>query len=115
LTFSYADSTVVLGPLSPERSAAGMDLCLSHCDQVTVPRGWSLLRLPLEEPGAVVQPGYDLRALADAVRAAAGIPPTGAEPQPAPLPPTIVTLAERRHLRVVADADRQRPRTRVVG
>jgi hypothetical protein len=92
-----------------------MDLCANHCDSATVPRGWRLLRLPLDEPGAIVTPGHDLRALADAVRAAAGFPApaTPATPVTAALPPTIVTLAERRHLRVVADADRQRTRSRV--
>ncbi|MDR1449248.1 MAG: DUF3499 domain-containing protein [Propionibacteriaceae bacterium] len=114
LTFDYADSTAVLGPLAPDRVSAGLDLCPVHCESVTVPRGWQLVRLPLDEPGPPV-PGQDLRELADAIRAAAGLAPTApAAPAPPPeLPSTIVTLAERRHLRVVADAERQRGQSRV--
>jgi hypothetical protein len=112
LTFAYADSTAVLGPLSPERSPDGLDLCAVHCERATVPRGWRLVRLPFDEPGAAAAPGHDLAALADAVRAAAGLGPA-APPPPDALPAGVVTLAERRHLRVVADAARQRSRSRV--
>ncbi|MDR1078997.1 MAG: DUF3499 domain-containing protein [Propionibacteriaceae bacterium] len=105
LTFSYADRTVVVGPLSPGRSEAGQDLCLVHSQSLTVPRGWELLRLPLDQPGQTTAEAGDLRALADAVREAAGIE---AAPAPPPAPPiSVVTLAERRHLRMVVDAERQ--------
>jgi hypothetical protein len=101
LTFSYADRAVVVGPLSPARSAGGQDLCLAHSESLSVPRGWSLSRLPLDDLGQSAADPGDLRALADAVREAAGIEPV---PPPPALPPSIVTLAERRHLKVVADA-----------
>jgi hypothetical protein len=103
LTFAYAQRTAVLGPLAPARSAEGIDLCPAHCDHLSVPRGWDIVRLPLDEPGTPAPSPQDLRALADAVRAAAGLTATPA-PAPRPLPANIVTLAERRHLRVVTDA-----------
>jgi len=109
LTFAYRERTCVLGPLSPARSPEGIDLCLTHCGHLTPPRGWDLVRLPLEEPG-VVTSTQDLRELADAVRAAAGVAPRPGPP--APLPANVVTLAERRHLRVVADAGRHETRRR---
>jgi len=103
LTFAYADRTAVLGPLAPARSAEGIDLCPDHCSRLSVPRGWDVIRLPLDEPGAVAPASHDLRALADAVRQAAGIAPRLAEASAAP---GVVTLAERRHLKVVADPGR---------
>jgi hypothetical protein len=109
LTFAYRDRTAVLGPLSPVRSPEGIDLCYSHCDHLSVPRGWDIVRLPLEAPGKVTST-QDLRELADAVRAAAGVEPRPGPPPP--LPANVVTLAERRHLRVVADADRSTSRRR---
>jgi hypothetical protein len=114
LTFSYSDRTAVLGPLSPTRSVEGIDLCVDHCDNASVPRGWDLVRLPLEEPG-VATGKHALRVLADAVRAAAGVAPAPAPAPPAPTPVNVVTLAERGHLRVVADPARQsRPRRQAV-
>jgi hypothetical protein len=114
LTFVYADRTAVLGPLSPNRAAEGIDLCPSHCHQLSVPRGWDIVRLPLDEPGVVTGPTDDLRALAASVRQAAGVtaqrpsrPPVAA---PQPVASNVVTLAERRHLRVVADPSRSHRR-----
>jgi hypothetical protein len=112
LTFAYTDSAAVLGPLAPRPSPTGLDLCAAHSDSLTVPRGWRIVRLPLDEPGSAAAPGRDLAELADAVRAAAGRGPA-VPPPPDALPPSVVTLAERRHLRVVADAARQRARSRV--
>jgi len=116
LTFSYTDRTAVLGPLAPPRAAEGIDLCPAHCERLSVPRGWDVIRLPLDEPGSVAPATPDLRALADAVRRAAGI----ATGPPAPTPgsaapaPNVVTLAERRHLRVVADPGRAGSQRRAV-
>jgi hypothetical protein len=73
LTYVYADSTAVLGPLATYAEPHCYDLCEQHAGSLTVPRGWEVLRLamPFQPP----QPGPDdLLALADAVREAASRP-----------------------------------------
>jgi hypothetical protein len=112
LTFAYAQRTAVLGPLAPAKSPEGIDLCGDHCEHLSVPRGWDVVRLPLHEPGTVAADPQDLRALADAVRAAAGIV-TQPIRRPPPPPANVVTLAERRHLRMVADPDGEAAHRRV--
>ena len=64
LTYVYADSTVVLGPLSQLAEPHAYDLCAAHAERLTVPRGWVVVRLEL----ASVSCSDDLLALADAVR-----------------------------------------------
>lgn len=63
LTFVYADSTAVLGPLSAAREPHSHDLCREHSAAFTAPRGWRLIRLAGPAEGT-----DDLVALADAVR-----------------------------------------------
>ena len=46
LTYVYAESSAVLGPLSPEQHPGGYDLCSEHSGELTVPHGWELIRLP---------------------------------------------------------------------
>ena len=68
MTYGYNDATAVLGPLSPQADPSALDLCREHANTVTVPRGWTLIRLAdnFEPP----QPSTsDLMALADAIRA----------------------------------------------
>lgn len=78
LTYVYADSTAVLGPLATYAEPHCYDLCEQHADSLTVPRGWEVLRLAM--PTTPQQPGPDdLLALANAVRDAAALP---AQPQP---------------------------------
>lgn len=70
MTYAYAESTAVLGPLAPFVEPHTYDLCARHSDRLTVPRGWAAVRLELEtEPTGPT--GDDLLALADAVREAA--------------------------------------------
>lgn len=70
LTYVYADSTAVLGPLATYAEPHCYDLCAPHAGRLTVPRGWEVLRLAL--PGGPPEPNSDdLLALADAVREAA--------------------------------------------
>jgi hypothetical protein len=76
------------------------DLCQKHAETMTVPTGWRIIRLPLEHPGWT-NSTEDLQALADAVRRAAGIEEVHRSSDD--LPETVVTLAQRRHLRVVTD------------
>ncbi|GAB5076897.1 DUF3499 domain-containing protein [Arthrobacter sp. AD-310] len=76
LTYVYADSTAVLGPLATYAEPHCYDLCEQHADSLTVPRGWEVLRLAM--PTTPQQPGPDdLLALANAVRDAAALPPQG--------------------------------------
>jgi hypothetical protein len=73
LTYVYADSTAVLGPLATYAEPHCYDLCEQHAESLTVPRGWEVMRLamPATPPG----PGPDdLLALANAVREAASRP-----------------------------------------
>jgi hypothetical protein len=73
LTYVYADSTAVLGPLATYAEPHCYDLCEQHAGSLTVPRGWEVLRLAM--PSQPPQPGPDdLLALADAVREAATRP-----------------------------------------
>ncbi|MFC7327525.1 DUF3499 domain-containing protein [Marinactinospora rubrisoli] len=78
LTYVYADSTAVLGPLAAYVEPHCYDLCAMHAERLTAPRGWEVVRLPADNTGG--GPGSDdLEALANAVREAAR-PPKGAEP-----------------------------------
>jgi hypothetical protein len=40
----------VLGPLSPYVEPHSYDLCGTHADRLTVPRGWAVVRLEAESP-----------------------------------------------------------------
>lgn len=70
LTYVYADSTAVLGPLATYAEPHCYDLCAEHSERLTAPRGWDVVRL--SDGGAPSRPsGDDLEALANAVREAA--------------------------------------------
>ena len=71
LTFVYAESTAVIGPLASSDEPHSWDLCDEHARRITVPRGWEMLR---SERGfsAPVAEDYELTALAEAVREAGG-------------------------------------------
>ncbi|MEV2273983.1 DUF3499 domain-containing protein [Nocardiopsis sp. NPDC050513] len=98
LTYVYADSTAVLGPLAAYVEPHCYDLCAVHADRLTAPRGWEVVRLPVETSGG--GPGSDdLEALADAVREAAR-PPSRAVPPDDAVGEGTETL-RRGHLRVV--------------
>jgi hypothetical protein len=70
LTYMYADSTAVVGPLAAFAEPHSYDLCEEHALGLTVPRGWEVLRHEGEFP-APIPHADDLEALADAVREAA--------------------------------------------
>lgn len=103
LTYVYADSTAVLGPLATYAEPHCYDLCAEHGERLTAPRGWEVVRL--SDPSAPTRPsGDDLEALANAVREAArpqdrqqsGRGPRAADP---------VEVARRGHLRVLRSPD----------
>ena len=74
LTYVYADSTAVVGPLATHAEPHCYDLCEAHAERLTAPRGWEVVRhepAPGDGPAGRAHTNDDLEALADAVREAA--------------------------------------------
>lgn len=97
LTYVYAESTAVLGPLATFAEPHSYDLCDEHSSRLTAPRGWEVVRLD-PDPEALQPSKDDLAALADAVRSAArpaSAPPAAAEE------PGQLTVGGKGHLRVL--------------
>ncbi|MGH3866044.1 MAG: DUF3499 domain-containing protein [Pseudonocardiaceae bacterium] len=94
LTFAYADSTAVVGPLATSSEPHSYDLCERHALGLTAPRGWDVVRHDGEfaEPEPSVD---DLTALAEAVREAGRVHSHPPEPTPATGP------GRRAHLRAL--------------
>ena len=95
LTYVYAQSTAVVGPLAAFAEPHSYDLCEQHARGLTAPRGWDLVRHDGEfDPPPPTND--DLVALAEAVREAA---------RPGVLRETDAGPVGRRgHLRVVPGA-----------
>jgi hypothetical protein len=96
LTYVYADSMAVIGPLAAFAEPHSYDLCEQHARNLTAPRGWEVVRhegdFDLPPPTS-----DDLVALADAVREAGR-----SEPQQEPLPEVANrNIGRRGHLRVI--------------
>ena len=95
LTYVYADSTAVVGPLATYAEPHSYDLCEEHAGRLTAPLGWEVVRLDVDA-GAVQPSSDDLEALANAVREAA---------RPSAAPPADTSGApgtgRRGHLRVL--------------
>jgi hypothetical protein len=96
LTYVYADSTAVLGPLATYAEPHCYDLCVEHSERLVAPRGWEVIRLA-PDPASLGPSTDDLLALADAVREAA-------RPQPV-TPARAGEVGRRGHLRVLPDPD----------
>jgi len=110
LTYVYADSTAVLGPLATYAEPHCYDLCDIHSERLTAPRGWEVVRIT-PDPDSLRPTSDDLEALADAVREAArprfhqhdmvdmaGMAGTAGMADRAPT----VEVARRGHLRMLA-------------
>jgi len=99
LTYVYAESTAVVGPLATFSEPHSYDLCEFHAERLTVPRGWEVVRheIDLEDAGPT---GDDLLALADAVREAARPVPVAAAPRS---PESGREVARKGHLRMLRD------------
>lgn len=67
LTFVYADSSAVLGPLAATPEPHSYDVCHGHGARLTAPLGWELVRIAAPSSGRSPQDD-DLLALADVVR-----------------------------------------------
>ena len=93
LTYVYRDSTAVLGPLAAYVEPHCYDLCEKHAARLTAPRGWDVVRLPVD-PAA--ERADDLEALANAVME---IQPKG-RPDAEPVGQG-VEVGRRGHLRVL--------------
>lgn len=93
LTYVYADSTAVVGPLATQAEPHSYDLCTAHAHGLTVPLGWEVVRFE----GEFAPPQHsndDLTALAEAVREA------GRADRPIEAAPVSGT-GRRGHLRVL--------------
>jgi len=44
LTYVYADSMAVLGPLSCTAEPHSYDLCVKHAERLSAPKGWQVIR-----------------------------------------------------------------------
>ncbi|NGO73086.1 DUF3499 family protein [Streptomyces boncukensis] len=109
LTYVYADSTAVLGPLATYAEPHCYDLCAEHSERLTAPRGWEVVRLAIDAASSRPS-GDDLEALANAVREAARTPrqepSAGAASPDSPGGPAgrdtdPMEVARRGHLRVL--------------
>jgi len=98
LTYVYADSTAVLGPLATYAEPHSYDLCEGHAERLSAPIGWEVVRLA-PDPDACGPSRYDLEALADAVRDAARPVPAVEHRGQA------VEVGRRGHLRVLRSVD----------
>jgi hypothetical protein len=104
LTYVYRDSTAVLGPLATYVEPHCYDLCAAHAARLTVPRGWDVVRLPVDADDPAAPDSDDLEALANAVREAAR-PSSGAEPVGQG-----IEVSRRGHLRVLRSSPEERDR-----
>lgn len=67
LTYIYAESTAVLGPLATFAEPHAYDLCEAHASTLTLPNGWTVIKAVADESTAGPTED-DLMAIADAVR-----------------------------------------------
>ena len=58
LTYVYADSMAVLGPLSGVAEPHSYDLCEGHADRLSAPQGWSVIRISAPDPEPTRTPLY---------------------------------------------------------
>jgi len=93
LTYVYADSTAVVGPLATFAEPHAYDLCDAHAQRLSAPRGWEVMRLAVDDRSGPTSD--DLLALADAVREAAAPRPVAPPPEP---PVTVRPGVRRGHL-----------------
>jgi hypothetical protein len=95
LTFAYAESTAVVGPLATAAEPHSYDLCADHALGLKAPKGWEVVR-PDSELALSGSMSDDLEALANAVREA------GRADRVEPL---VNTAGRRGHLRVLRSED----------
>ena len=100
LTYIYADSTAVLGPLATYSEPHSYDLCEAHGKRLTVPNGWTVIKEESSQAG--VGPSEDdLMAIADAVREVAANHESLQDQSSTTSTPDHASLGRRGHLRAV--------------
>ena len=104
LTYVYADSTAVLGPLATYAEPHCYDLCAEHAARLTAPRGWEVVRLA-DSSGPTRPSGDDLEALANAVREAARPQQRTTDAGSSARTVDPMEVARRGHLRVLRSPD----------
>jgi len=98
LTYNYADSSAVLGPLATFSEPHAYDLCEKHGERLTVPNGWNVIKAATN-PHDNGPTQDDLMAIADAVREAGSKEISTHSPQSSASAAT--SLGRRGHLRAV--------------
>ncbi len=95
LTYVYADSTAILGPLAMYAEPHSYDLCLAHGEKLTLPNGWSVTKIEPEAQDSGPSED-DLMMIANAVREIGHQQAT-----PPSAPPSPPELGRRGHLRAL--------------
>jgi len=100
LTYIYAESTAVVGPLATYSEPHAYDLCEIHAQRLTVPNGWEVIRAQISDNQSGPS-NDDLMAIADAVREVAANRESLQDQSGAPSTPDHASLGRRGHLRAV--------------
>jgi len=100
LTYIYADSTAVLGPLATFSEPHSYDLCENHGKRLTVPNGWNVIKEESSQE-ATGPSDDDLMAIADAVREVALVQRSSNEEMLDNSASAANQLGRRGHLRAV--------------
>lgn len=107
MTYVYADSTAVVGPLAMANEPGSYNLCAAHAESISAPRGWEIIRLPMDSAPPLEDDSDDLLALADVVRAIGlrhdDVEPDVVQPDPASLEPA--PLRQVGHLRLISSEE----------
>ena len=100
LTYVYAESMAVVGPLATFSEPHAYDLCVMHGERLKVPHGWSVIK---QEPSGAEQgpSDDDLMAIADAVREVAMPPSTTDAQENTNNDSSHTQIGRRGHLRAV--------------
>ena len=108
VVYAYRDLNVEVGPVKNDPPAGSHQLCQTHLDRLSVPKGWQLIRRGNPHPGNLT--ADEIEALAQEIRRAGGL--LGVDGQVETTEHSLsrrtnlVTLTSRAHLRVVADSSR---------
>ena len=100
LTYIYAESTAVVGPLATYSEPHAYDLCEIHAERLTVPNGWEVIRAQISDSQSGPS-NDDLMAIADAVREVAATPIAEGASSAATLATSSEHIGRRGHLRAV--------------
>ncbi|CAB4600860.1 unannotated protein [freshwater metagenome] len=100
LTYIYAESVAVVGPLATYSEPHAYDLCEIHAERLTVPNGWEVIRAAITDNQSGPSDD-DLMAIADAVREVASAPIAEKNSSSATLAASSEHIGRRGHLRAV--------------